>query len=188
MSRISVTQATQKRHSRGRRGVVVTALLLVLASFSGGSPASAYPVSQGSLAVSNASGPTSTARPGESLTLSGGGFAPGATVTITLDPTPGSLRTIAADGSGSFTATIVVPTGTSSGAYNLKASGAAPAGGVVVLSKVMRIGATSGSGSLPATLPFTGSQTARVVALGAVLTVGGAGMVLLGLRRRRVAA
>lgn len=182
MSRTPTTK-TRHGHSRGLRGVGITALVVVMTSLSGGSAAHAYPLSQGSLGVSDASGPTSTAMPSESLTLSGGGFAPGATVIITLDPTPGSLRTLAADGSGSFTTTIVVPTGTSSGTYSLKASGAAPSGGVLVLSRVMQIGPTSGAGLLPT----TGAQIARVLAVGAALTAGGTGMMLAISRRRRAA-
>jgi LPXTG-motif cell wall-anchored protein len=146
------------------------------------SPAAlAYPFSQGSLGVADAHGPASASTQGDTLTLSGGGFAPGATVTITIESTPRLLRTVATDGSGSFQTTVVVPADMPPGAHTLKASGASPSGGLIVLAKALQIGA---SDAVP--LPSTGAQISVSVVIGAGLVAVGLAVLLARRRRRRI--
>jgi hypothetical protein len=128
-----------------------------------------YPVARDALNVS-----TTTARPGAPVSISGGGFAPGATIQITIASTPTLLSTVNADGSGSFQTTVVLPSSLEPGIHTLSATGANPAGGTLVLSSQI----TVGSG-----LAFTGSNS---LALAVVAFVGIAvGLLAISVTRRR---
>ena len=62
---------------------------------------------------------------GDSITVTGTGFYPNESVAIELRSTPVLLATATADASGSFTATVTVPSGTAAGAHEIVATGAA---------------------------------------------------------------
>jgi hypothetical protein len=154
------------------------------------------PASDDSLTVSE-----STVAPGESITISGDGAEPGATVTFKLvrsssalgankvllaGPRLGalvrqqaqssvSLGSTTADGDGSFSASLTIPSGLDDGVYTLIAS----SGGAVLATATVRVLA-AGTGALP----FTGSNVAPGLAIGATLIVAG-GLLLLAVRRRR---
>lgn len=143
----------------------------------------------------------STAAPGESITISGDGAEPGATVTFKLVKSSSalgankvllagprlaahvrpqaqssvSLGSTTADGDGSFSATLTIPSGLDDGTYTLIAS----SGGEVLATATVRVLA-GGTGALP----FTGTDVAPGLAIGATLIVAG-GLLLLAVRRRR---
>ena len=83
----------------GAAGLVAVLLVTSMAAF-----AVDYPVSEGKLVVDK----TSVA-PGGELALAGDGFAPGASVDISIESTPVHLTTATADGSGAFAATAPSP-------------------------------------------------------------------------------
>ena len=144
----------------------------------------------------------STVGPGESITISGDGADPGATVTFKLVRSSSalgasrvllagprlaalvrpqaqssvSLGSTTADGDGSFSATLTIPSGLDDGVYTLIAS----SGGEVLATVTVRVLAAAGTGALP----FTGSNVAPGLAIGATLIVAG-GLLLLAVRRRR---
>lgn len=170
------------------RTVVVATLLTVVF---GGSVAEAgslradYPVEQGDLVIpgdDTSSSPTVQA--GSAVTLGGGGFAPGATVTVTIESTPQTLGTTVARATGDFSATVTIPADVSAGQHTLKASGATSTGAVLVLSQRVTV-ATRPSSELPA----TGSSIASVLLIAsAALVVGGGGLIVVRRNAKRSAA
>jgi LPXTG-motif cell wall-anchored protein len=165
-----------------------------------GAPAYAQdypPASDEGLTVSE-----STVRAGETITVSGDGAEPGATVTFRLVKSSSalgaskvllagsrlaalvrpqaqssvSLGSTTADDDGSFSATLTIPSTTDAGTYTLIAS----SGGEVLSTATIRVLAAAGTGALP----FTGADVAPGLAIGATLIVAG-GLLLLAVRRRR---
>jgi hypothetical protein len=165
-----------------------------------GAPAYAQdypPASDEGLTVSE-----STVRAGETITVSGDGAEPGATVTFRLVRSSSalgasrvllagprlaalvrpqaqssvSLGSTTADDDGSFSATLTIPSTTDAGTYTLIAS----SGGEVLATATIRVLAAAGTGALP----FTGTDVAPGLAVGATLIVAG-GLLLLAVRRRR---
>jgi LPXTG-motif cell wall-anchored protein len=144
----------------------------------------------------------STVEPGETITISGDGAEPGATVTYKLTRSSSALGgsrvvlagprlaallqpqaqssvtlgTSTADGDGSFSATLTIPSGLDDGVYTLTAT----SGGEVLATATIRVLADATTGDLP----FTGSNVAPGLAIGATLIVAG-GLLLLAVRRRR---
>jgi LPXTG-motif cell wall-anchored protein len=143
----------------------------------------------------------STLSPGESFTISGTGADPGATVRFKLTKASSalgggqvlmagprlaalvpqaqstvSLGSTTADGDGDFSATVTIPLSTDPGTYTLTAS----SGGEVLATATIVVVAAAGAGDLP----FTGSNVAPGLAIGATLIVAG-GLLLLAVRRRR---
>ena len=159
-----------------------------------------YPPAESGLTVSE-----STLSPGESVTISGDGADPGATVTFTLKRSSSALggsRAVAAgprlarlvaavrpqaqssvslgsttaNAEGEYSATLTIPSSTEPGVYTLTAS----SGGEVLAVVTIRVAAASGVGDLP----FTGGNVLPGLAIGATLIVAG-GLLLLSLKRRR---
>jgi hypothetical protein len=127
----------------------------------------------------------STPTAGSTVTISGGGFAPGSTVTVTIGSGSGGLTqaagdaivtgTAAADASGNFSITLRVPAGTPAGDYAVVATGVAPDGTRLALRSTVTVTAAVPGGGLP----FTGDNATStvwvalaVLALGAVLVIG----------------
>lgn len=158
------------------RGLVVLAgavLGLGLAA----SPAYAYPVEVAPLPA-----PTGSLTPGGTITLGGGGFEAGATVTITVQSAVIVLGADTADGQGVFSASVTLPTNLSAGTHTLRASGAAAGGGVLVLTRTFTVSGSDSSGGDE--LPTTGYPTGLLAtASGSVLLVG-LGVAGIGIRRR----
>ena len=182
-------------------GALVTVLLLL-------SPAPArsqgYPPTSGELAIS-----ASVVAPGELVTVSGDGFAAGATVTITFESAPVVIGIVQADASGRFTADVRVPLDATPGVHTIRATGAAAGGGTRVLTARVTVAAPGPAGAAaspppagaaadtgPAGAPspsparrgvvaFTGSNVVRIATV-AVLLVGG-GFLLLTASGRRAA-
>jgi hypothetical protein len=119
---------------------------------------------------------SSSVHGGQSVTVSGSGFAPGATITITFQSPRVVVGTTTADGKGHFTATVLVPADAPPGKHNLQADGPANvAGGHAVLVAQVRIPVPGAKHSW--VLP------AFMVAL-TVMLAAGAGVVLIASTRR----
>ncbi|WP_421119122.1 hypothetical protein ACE2AJ_17420 [Aquihabitans daechungensis] len=133
--------------------------------------------------------------PGGTVTVSGEGCQPGAEVTITVTEAAPQravgdvilTTTVTADGSGQFTATFTIPSGTATGTYEVTAT----CGDGVVLSDFINVvdgtvattAPPSGSGG-GGTIARTGSDLNGLGLAGAgLITVGG--IILLTTRSRR---
>ncbi|MQS12099.1 hypothetical protein F7Q99_07260 [Streptomyces kaniharaensis] len=88
-----------------------------------------YPVYNGSL---TASGPTTGLLPGSQVTVSGGGFAPGASVDLSLYSVRVGLGTATADGAGNFTYTVTLPYELKPGVHTIQGVGADARGGTLI--------------------------------------------------------
>jgi hypothetical protein len=110
------------------------------------------------------------------VTVSGSGFAPGATIIITFHSPRVVVGTTKADARGHFTATVMVPANAPPGQHNLQADGPANDGGgraVLVAQVRIAVPGTKHSWVLPAFM----------VAL-TLLLAAGAGIVLIASTRR----
>jgi len=110
------------------------------------------------------------ASPGSTITVEGGGFAPGETVDVVLHSTPVTIGTPTADARGSFSAAMTIPGDVPAGSHTVVATGAASgrafSAGVVL--------------ALPAT--GSGLDAAAPTAIGGALLL--LGIALLAIRRR----
>jgi hypothetical protein len=124
---------------------------------------------------------------GGTITFSGSGFLPGETITITLDNGT-TFPSVVANAAGAFSTTITLSAGLS-GTHTLTATGTTS--GRTSSTTIQVAAASANAGVTPSTstggLAFTGAAVVGIGALGALLLVGGAAMVLAG-RRRKVNA
>lgn len=121
----------------GRVAALVAALVVLV-----GAPvlAQGYPPASETLSVS-----TSAALPGQPVIVSGSGYAPGTTVTITFESTPRVVGVVQADASGRFTAEVVVPPDATPGMHTLRATGLGEDGGPRVISAAIMVMAPAGT-------------------------------------------
>jgi hypothetical protein len=126
--------------------------------------------------------PASVAQ-GQVITVSGGGFAAGAPVTVGIYSTPTALASVTADGAGRFAATITIPRDYL-GAHSIVASGVAAEGAPRFARADTTVVAISASSTpvLAATGPWDGLWIAASLAL--LLVLGGLRLMT---RRRRAA-
>jgi hypothetical protein len=146
-------------------------------------------------------GPTISVTPrtvvaGQDVTVFGSGFPAGRPIDILLFSTPVLLGTTAADGSGSFRATVTIPVGTAPGTHSVVAAvrGGGPqaetALTVVAPSEQLRAATAAPAAAARGVLSRTGSdlsfpaQLASVLMVVGLLLVGGTG----GGRVRRLVA
>jgi hypothetical protein len=144
-------------------------------------PAQAYP--PGTLPTTSVS--NQTPAPGSSVTFCGSAFQPGEIVGIALDTT--AEPPVTADSSGAFCTTIVLGVSLT-GTHTLTAVGII-SGSQSSLQIQIASASASGSGSAGTTpttggLAFTGAEVIGLGALGGLLLVGGATMVLASRRRK----
>ncbi|UWP87206.1 fibronectin type III domain-containing protein [Dactylosporangium fulvum] len=124
-------------------------------------------------------GPISSVAPGQSLVVSGTGFAPYSTVTITVYSDPAVLATVTTDGAGNFSASVTVPGDLPAGQHTFVALGVDPDGVAHSLKLALTVPA---AGTPPATvpgggtLPVTGTGVALMVVAGLSLVVTGAAL------------
>lgn len=150
--------------------IAAGALLLLLVG-----PAQAQDPYSGTLTGGGGRG--SAVAPGSTHTVSGGGYAPGATVTFTIDGI--TLGTAVAGADGVATLSFTVPD-LDPGCYTVTASGAGAQGGTRVNSTSLCI---AGAGR---TLATTGPEHLwRNVGIGGILVVIGTALIVT-IRRRRV--
>ena len=154
-------------------GASGTAAALAPQPAAGGS--GSYPVHTGSLTTDNN---TDSLRPGSTVDVSGGGYAPGATVQLTLYSAPTSLGTATADASGSFTARVELPLGLAPGRHRIVATGPDASGGTLV--QTLWITVTDGRGRVLARTGADASVAGTGEGLGSA-TLAGAGLGAAGL-------
>jgi hypothetical protein len=81
---------------------------------------------------------------GGTLTVSGGGFVPNATLDVVLHSSPVTLATITTDPTGAFSAAVTIPAGTAAGAHTIDVADAS-----VALTVVDPAAALASTGSDP---------------------------------------
>lgn len=170
-------------------GMVAAAVVFLAALLHAPSALAQYPLTSGSLAVSNSGSPERPLPPGTPVALSGGGFRPGADVEIWLHSDPIYITSVNATGAGNIDVSVKIPADAPAGRHNVEARGAAPGGGTVVLRAPVLVaasttathdggkrgvGGSSSSGTDAAgELPFTGFSVLLVLAAGTVMLIGG---------------
>jgi LPXTG-motif cell wall-anchored protein len=137
---------------------------------------SALPKSSGALSTSGGAGSTVTS--GATVTLTGGGYLPGSTVTLVMYSTPVVLGTTVADEKGNISAEVTLPAGVR-GNHTLVASGIDPSGKPRNLTMAVTV---TGEGELP----YTGADVA-LPALGGLAALALGGGLLFAARRRSAA-
>ncbi len=120
-----------------------------------------------------------TVSPGQVVVITSSGHQPGSTVNFYILSTPQLLGTAVANSQGVATLTATIPSGFS-GTHTIQSVGVDASGNPLTQSQTIVVS----SGGLPA----TGSDVAGLVAIGAVVLAGGAGLVVVSRRRRPVAA
>lgn len=102
----------------GRRLLACLVALLALAAAAAPAAVAEYPPATEELAV------TDTApAPGDEILVTGGGFMPGSTVTLTFESTPVFLATALVDADGHFAVWVRIPLGASAGWHTIRARG-----------------------------------------------------------------
>ena len=114
---------------------------------------------------------------GDRVVLLGGGFAPGATVTVSWHSTPRRLGTVVADGTGAVTTVAVVPAAATDGQHRFVLTGAAADGSTMQLSTPVEV--------VGAARPGTDPRTPVLLAISLVLPL--ATWLVLSVRSRRAA-
>lgn len=112
---------------------------------------------------------------GDEVTLSGGGFAPGALVVVTIESDPVKLGESEADAQGDLTATVVIPADLADGQHTLKATGDSASGGTLVLSQQVTVGEDV---TRDGELATTGTGVAVLLSLAGLLLIAGAATVV----------
>lgn len=119
-------------------------------------------------------------RRGHAFGVAGGGYAPGAVVTITFHSTPAVLGTAVTGRDGWFDRTVSVPEGAAPGVHHVLATGRGPSGGTVTLVATVFVVVPGRPGTaLTTTLSLV--SLAILIPVAAYLAMAGAGV----WRRRR---
>ena len=105
-----------------------------------------------------------TVEAGQTMTVTGNGWKPGSTVTILLTGSSTPLGTATADANGAFSATVTIPSDTPAGTHTITISGTAADGSARTVQ--------SGSITVTAILPATGSDTGPLTLIGVALISG----------------
>lgn len=157
-------------------GAAVVAAAITLPGVAG---AQEYPLRQGELRVEEGRGGEAVDRvaPGAKVRIRAGGFEPGARITLTFESTPVVVATTTADAVGDIDVTVEVPEGAKPGEHHIKAKGAAPGGGVLVLAQGVTVPEGRGDGDGGGVVPFS-----LALGSGSALAAGG---VVFAVRRRR---
>lgn len=109
------------------------------------------------------------------------GFAPDSDVNVVLCSTPVALGTFKADANGEVHQALTIPAGTVLGAHTIAATGNRSNG----LQQVAYAAITVVAAPTTGTLPTTGSDTGRMIAIGAALLVLGGAAIFGSTRVRR---
>jgi hypothetical protein len=159
-----------------RRALALLAVAILGLAVGGQAPAFAAGTHSVTRAPLNASGSTTGLGRGARITVSGGGYAPGAPVVITDQSGGAALGRIKADPTGWVTANVALDL--PAGRHTVVATGAAAAGGMLELSLGVSIGRSSGN------LAHAGTDSAGMIALIVAMLAAGAALIGTGRRRR----
>ena len=86
-------------------------------------------------------------RKGDQVTLSGGGFAPGAHIVISFRSATIVVGSATADDAGNFSVTVAVPANATGGQHDFEAHGPGPAGTVTDITAQIRVDGAGHRGS-----------------------------------------
>ena len=167
-----------------RTGFGCVALLLGTTGFVvvGGPAWAAYPPPVVGLQLS-----TSVATPGSTIGVTGEGWAPGTTETISIMSSPVVLGTAVANGQGDFTTSDTIPLNASLGSHEIVATGpseANPAQPLTLSANLTVVASTAAQPAAAATQPFTGWDTRAPLLASLALVVAGSAAVLIARNRR----
>ncbi len=163
-----------------RFGLMLTGTLVAMFFVGGAASAQQYPVQESTLQTNK-----TQVRAGETITVSGAGFAPNSTVTIELNPVLGTTQTRA---DGTFSTTVTIPLNTTPGIHTLTATGTAANGAVRRLSATIEVLPAAGAAPAPGgTLPRTGTGITAPLAASAGLLIAAGLVAVTATRRRRLA-
>ncbi len=115
---------------------------------------------------------------GDQLTVSGAGFRPRSTVTVTFHSAPVVVASVLTDDRGRFSVTVAVPAAADAGPHDFEAQGPAAGGGTTTLSAPVTVTLPGRHHSLALPLAMAAITVVLVAAAGAVLVRAG------GLRRK----
>ncbi|WP_251152729.1 esterase-like activity of phytase family protein [Cellulosimicrobium sp. Marseille-Q4280] len=141
---------------------------------------------QGGLSLS-----PSRVRPGQQVTATADGFAPGEWVAATLFSTPAELGMFRADADGVLTATVTIPADVAAGTHRFAIVGQVDGRVLWTELEVLADASAGGSGEdddagSPGGLATTGAHVGALVGLAIVLVAGGVAIVLARRRMRRI--
>lgn len=162
-----------------------------------------YPPGQIGVQVS-----TNTVTPGQTITVTGEGFAPDTTVVLSLQPGGTQLTSVTTTAQGGFSVAVTIPSGLAPGRYTIVATGACPSNPAISLGLSAQVTVTArpttvttgpptsvppvstpapSAAPAPASGPlaFTGAETMATVLASLALIVAGSAVVLTSRRRRR---
>ena len=112
--------------------------------------------------------------------MSGSGLAPNSDVVIELHSTPFHLATVKTNALGNFTTVLKLPLLIEAGLHHVVATGTAPDGSVMVASAELVVPMAS--------LPYTGSDTSRMVGVAGLTLLVGSSLLFVARRRRSASA
>lgn len=159
-----------------RLTLTLAGLVVTLLSLAGTASAQQYPTQTGNLQTDK-----TAVRPGEPITVTGGGFAGNSTVTINFDTQV--LGTTVARPDGNFSTTVTIPANATPGKHTLAAVGTAPDGTPRRLTSTVEVlGVAAQRGGL---LPRTGNGLTPPLAASAALLIGAGSVAVVAARRRR---
>jgi hypothetical protein len=145
----------------------------------GAAAPAAVPAASGTM--SSPSGAVSSLAAGQSVTLTGSGYAANSTVDLYVYSTPRKIGTVTTDAEGGFTVTVTVPADLAPGAHHLVAAGVDPSGALRYLRVDVTVTQAAGQ------LAWTGFEALPFVGAGVLALALGSGLVVVS-RRRRVPA
>lgn len=178
----TISNTQERKRALARRMLIALCASGVLALFALGGTASGYPIS-GGLNVSDTS-----VKPGGTVQVSGDGFTPGTPIDIEIFSAPTLLKTVDADGAGSFSTSVTIPTSISPGSHTLSATGGAPSGDTLTLSAEITVEGEGGGGSSSSSGPlaFTGASIGAMAGV-ALAGIAVGTLFVIATRRRRQA-
>lgn len=156
--------------------LLITALLGVMLLGAGVAQAASYPPTQGAATTSS-----TVVTPGQSLTVSGGGFAPNTSVSVDFNSM--HLATVTSNSSGVATATVMIPSSTPPGSYTITLTGLSVTGATHVDSVAITVVAPAAA-TTTSTLPFTGAEILQYGLLALALVLAGVALLVVTRRRR----
>ncbi|WP_433616368.1 fibronectin type III domain-containing protein [Dactylosporangium sp. CA-139114] len=131
-------------------------------------------------------GPTGTVAPGKRIVVTGRGFAPHSTVTVTVYSTPTVLTTVTADANGDFSVPVTVPADLPAGEHAFVALGTGPDGTAHTLKLALTVQPAAAAPPATTPAPATGTLPVTGAALSLMLLTG-LGLVLTGAAGRLLA-